>query len=85
VATGISFIFIMPQMFLGTFIPLSGASQAAAAFVPSSYVTNALTTLLLRGAPVTTLSLWIDLLVVAVVGVAVVLVGIVLFGKLGRK
>ena len=85
VATGISFIFIMPQMFLGTFIPLSGVSQAAAAFVPSSYVTNALTTLLLRGAPVTTLSLWIDLLVVAVVGVVLVLVGIVLFGKLGRK
>ena len=85
VATGLSFIFIMPQMFLGTFIPLSGATQVAAAFVPSSYVTNALTTLFLRGAPVTTLSLWIDLLVIAVVGMAAVLLGVVLFGKNRRK
>lgn len=85
VATGLSFIFIMPQMFLGTFIPLRGAAQTAAAFMPSSYVTNALTTLFLRGAPVTTLSLWIDLFVVGAVGVVVVLLGIVLFGKLGRK
>lgn len=85
VATGLSFIFIMPQMFLGTFIPLGGAIQGAAAFVPSSYVTGALTTLFLRGASVTTLSLWIDLLVVTVVGVAVVILGIVLFGRLGRK
>ena len=85
VATGLSFVFIMPQMFLGTFIPLSGATQVAAAFVPSSYVTNALTTLFLRGAPVTTLSLWIDLLVIAVVGMAAVLLGVVLFGKNRRK
>jgi hypothetical protein len=52
-ATGISFIFIIPQMFLGTFVgfAMSPSAQAAGRFVPSYYVTDALTSLLLRGRP----------------------------------
>ncbi len=53
-ATGIAFIFIMPQMFLGTFMTstLSASAQAVGQFMPSYYVTDALTSLFLRGAPI---------------------------------
>ncbi|MHA1903207.1 MAG: ABC transporter permease [Candidatus Thorarchaeota archaeon] len=85
VATGISFAFIMPQMFFGTFMPLGGLSETIGTFMPSNYVTHALTTLFLRGAPLGTLSIWIDLLVVAAVGVLVMIIGIVLFGKKGFR
>ncbi|MHA2193518.1 MAG: ABC transporter permease, partial [Candidatus Thorarchaeota archaeon] len=61
IASGVSFIFIMPQMFLGTFMPLGGGAEIIAQAMPSNYVTEALTTLFLRGAPVTTLSIWTDL------------------------
>ena len=51
-ATGLSFLFVLPQMFLGTFVgaSLSGAAQIAGKVVPSYYVTDALTSVFLRGA-----------------------------------
>ncbi|MGD0319364.1 MAG: ABC transporter permease, partial [Nitrososphaerales archaeon] len=54
-ATGISFLFLMPQLFLGTFVgmALSSTAQTAAKFVPAYYVTDALTSLFTRGAAVT--------------------------------
>ncbi len=85
IASGISFIFIMPQMFFGTFMPLGGGTEAIAQFMPSNYVTQSLTTLFLRGAPVTTPIIWINLGIVALAGVAVLLVGIVLFKKYGTR
>jgi ABC-2 type transport system permease protein len=85
VATGAAFIFIMPQMFLGSFIPLGGLAETVGAFMPSKYVTDALTTLFLRGAPIATLSIWIDFAIVLVTGVIVVLLGILMFGRAGRK
>ena len=80
-ATGLSFVFILPQMFLGTFVPVS---QEMARFVPSFYVTDALTSLFLRGAPLSSPVIMNDLLVVAVVGVATVAVGIAVFQRFGR-
>ena len=85
VATGISFIFIMPQMFFGTFMPLGGVTEAIAKFMPSKYITDALTTLFLRGAPVTSTIIWFDLAVVSVVGIALIIVGIALFERFGSK
>ncbi|UCE11571.1 MAG: ABC transporter permease [Candidatus Thorarchaeota archaeon] len=85
VATGIAFIFIMPQMFFGTFMPLGALSESIGKFMPSGYVTHALTTLFLRGAPITTFSVWMDLLILAVTGIVVLVVGIVLFKKRGIK
>jgi ABC-2 type transport system permease protein len=40
-ATGLSFLFVLPQLFLGTFVgaSLSSAAQVAGKFVPSYYVT----------------------------------------------
>ncbi|MHA1924587.1 MAG: ABC transporter permease [Candidatus Thorarchaeota archaeon] len=85
VASGVSFIFIMPQMFLGTFMPLSGGAELIAQFMPSNYVTRSLTTLFLRGAPASTLSIWMDLALVSVIGVAVLIIGIVLFRRYGTR
>lgn len=41
-ATGISFVFILPQMFFGTFMPISGTTQQIAKFIPSYYLLDAL-------------------------------------------
>jgi ABC-2 type transport system permease protein len=85
-ATGIAFVFIMPLMFLGTFVSvgLSAISKEAGKFVPSYYVTDALTSLFLRGAPVTSPTILLDISVVTIYSVVVLLLGIVLFGKYGK-
>jgi len=85
-ATGIAFVFIMPQMFLGTFVgfALSPSAQAAGKFVPSYYVTDALTSLFLRGAPVSSPTILLDLSVVSICSVIALLLGILLFGKYGK-
>jgi len=81
-ATGLSFAFILPQMLLGTFVP---TSPALAPFVPSYYVTDALTSLFLRGAPLSSPVIMMDLLVVAVVGVVTVVVGVIVYQRFGRS
>lgn len=85
-ATGIAFLFIIPQMFLGTFIGAtsSGAVKAAGKFVPSYYVTDALTSLLLRGASVTSPLILQDIAVVSACSVVVLFAGIGLFTKYGN-
>ncbi len=86
-ATGIAFIFIMPQMMLGTFIgsALSSQAQQAGRFVPSFYVTDALASLWTRGAPVDSISVVIDLAVVAIVSFVVLMLGIIVFRRYGRS
>ena len=83
VATGLSFIFVLPQLFLGTFVgaSLSSAAQIAGKFVPSYYVTDALTSLFLRGASVTSPVVLLDLAAVLISCVAILAVGILLYGK----
>ncbi len=82
-ATGISFLFVLPQLFLGTFVgaSLSGGAQVAGQFVPSHYVTDALTTLFLRGAQISSPTIIIDLAIVSVSCVAILAVGILLYAK----
>jgi ABC-type Na+ efflux pump permease subunit len=82
-ATGISFLFVLPQLFLGTFVgaSLSSAAQVAGKFVPSYYVTDALTSLFLRGAAFTSPTILLDFATVSVSCVAILAVGIVLYGK----
>jgi len=86
-ATGIAFVFIMPQMFLGTFMgfALSPAMEAAARIVPSFYVTDALTSLFLRGAPMLSRPILLDLAVVCGSSILVLLAGVILFGRYGGK
>jgi ABC-2 type transport system permease protein len=82
-ATGLSFLFVLPQLFLGTFVgaSLSSSAQIAGKFVPSYYVTNALTSLFLRGAAITSPTILLDLAVVSVSCIAILAVGIVLYAK----
>jgi len=83
VATGLSFIFVLPQLFLGTFVgaSLSSAAQIAGKFVPSYYVTDALTSLFLRGATIISPVVLLDFAVVSISCVAILAVGILLYGK----
>ncbi len=85
-ATGLSFLFVLPQLFLGTFVgaSLSSGAQIAGKFVPSYYVTDALTSLFLRGAAITSMTILLDTAIVSVFCVAILVVGIVLYGKYFR-
>ena len=82
-ATGISFLFVLPQLFLGTFVgaSLSSTAQVAGKFVPSYYVTDALTSLFLRGASIASPTILIDFAAVSVSCVVILAVGIVLYAK----
>jgi ABC-2 type transport system permease protein len=82
-ATGISFLFVLPQLFLGTFVgaSLSSGAQVAGKFVPSYYVTDALTSLFLRGAALGSVTVLLDLAVVSVSCVLILALGIVLYAK----
>jgi ABC-type Na+ efflux pump permease subunit len=82
-ATGLSFLFVLPQLFLGTFVgaSLSSGAQIAGKFVPSYYVTDALTSLFLRGAAVASPAILLDFAAVSASCVAILAVGIVLYAK----
>jgi ABC-2 type transport system permease protein len=82
-ATGLSFLFVLPQLFLGTFVgaSLSGAAQTVGKFVPSYYVTDALTSLFLRGAAISSLTILLDLAVISASCIGILAVGIVLYAK----
>ena len=82
-ATGLSFLFVLPQLFLGTFVgaSLSGVAQTAGRIVPSYYVTDALTSLFLRGAAFTSSAVLLDTVVISGSCIAILAVGIVLYGK----
>ncbi|MCW4007989.1 MAG: ABC transporter permease [Candidatus Bathyarchaeota archaeon] len=82
-ATGLSFLFVLPQLFLGTFVgaSLSSAAQVAGKFVPSYYVTDALTSLFLRGAPITSPTVLLDFAAVSASCITILLIGILLYGK----
>jgi ABC-2 type transport system permease protein len=85
-ATGLSFLFVLPQLFLGTFVgaSLSSGAQIAGKFVPGYYVTDALTSLFLRGAAITRMTVLLDTAVVAVFCVAILAIGIAVYGKYFR-
>lgn len=85
-ATGLSFLFVLPQLFLGTFVgaSLSSGAQVAGRFVPSYYVTDALTSLFLRGVAINSLAVLLDATIVSLFCVAILAVGIILYGKYFR-
>lgn len=80
-ATGISFVFILPQMFFGTFLPITSTTQQIARFIPSYYLLDALR-LIFEGDWVNP-SILLDLGVISFVSVVVVVTGILLFEKFG--
>lgn len=82
-ASGISFLFVLPQLFLGTFVgaSLSSSVQVASRFVPSYYVTDALTSLFLRGAAITSQTVLFDLMAVSASCAAILALGVTLYAK----
>lgn len=85
-ATGLAFIFILPMMFLGTFMgfALSPGMQAASRAVPSWWVTDALTSMFLRGLSPTSPAVLQNLAVVAAWSIASLLLGIAVYERFGR-
>jgi len=81
-ATGISFVFILPQMFFGTFMPLTDTTRRIAMFIPSYYVVDALS--LIFGGDWTNASILLDVGVISIVSVAIVTIGILLFKEYGN-
>jgi ABC-type multidrug transport system permease subunit len=82
-ATGIAFIFVIPQLFLGTFVgaSLSEGAKIAGQFVPSYYVTDALTSLFLRGAVLTSITILTDFAVISISCITILAAGIALYAK----
>lgn len=81
-ATGLAFIFIIPEMFFGTFVPVP---PVVSQFVPSYYVTDSLASLFLRGATIASPAIWKDLGILCAFCAGVVILGILLFNKFGRR
>jgi ABC-type multidrug transport system permease subunit len=85
-ATGISFMFLVPQRFLGTFIgsTLSSTAQAAGRFLPAYYVTDALTSLFTRGVAATSQTVLTDLAGVSAGSIVILLPGVQVFRRFGK-
>ena len=83
-ATGLSFLFILPQMFFGTFIPITDNTRLIAMFLPSYYATDALTSIF-SGASLTSANILIDFAFISIVSIVIVIIGILLFKKSGNK
>jgi ABC-2 type transport system permease protein len=84
IATGLSFIFILPQMFFGTFMPLTSNTRHIAMALPSYYVTDAIKTIY-SGASLLSYNLLIDFAVVSIVSIIIVILGVQLFKKFGNR
>ncbi len=82
-ATGLAFIFILPQMMLGSFIP--NIPESLSRLVPSTYVTQTLTNVFLRGASATSASSLQNLGFLGVYSLVVIVAGIVLYNKYGNR
>jgi ABC-2 type transport system permease protein len=81
-ATGMSFIFILPQMFFGTFLPITDTTRSIAMLMPSHYVVDALT--MIFGGNGINASVVFDLGVISIVSVIIIVTGIILFSKFGN-
>lgn len=82
-ATGLAFIFILPQMFLGSFIPVS--SESVSKLVPTFYATETIKNLFLRGAETTSTSVQLSILILIFYALVVGGIGVFIFNKFGKK
>jgi ABC-type multidrug transport system permease subunit len=82
-ATGMSFIFILPQMFFGTFLPMTDTTRPIAMFVPSYYATDAISSIY-SGMSLLSSNILIDFAVISAVSGIIIIIGIYMFKKLGN-
>jgi ABC-type multidrug transport system permease subunit len=83
-ATGLSFVFILPQMFFGTFIPITSTTRLIAMALPSYYATDAISSIY-NGASLLSSSILIDFTFISIVSTLIIIIGILLFKKFGNK
>lgn len=79
-ATGMAFIFILPQMFLGSFVP---APESVSRLVPSYYVTETLTTIILRDASIGSEVVLTNLGILGGITIGVICLGVFMYGRNG--
>ena len=79
VASGLAFVFILPQMMLGSFIP--GIPEYLSKLVPSFYVTQTLTNVFIRGESATSALSISNFGVLLVYSMAVIMLGIILHNR----
>ena len=82
-ASGVAFVFILPQMMLGSFIP--GIPESLSKMVPTYYVTQTLTNIFLRGAEVTSTSNIQTLSTLGIYSILVIVIGIALYNQYGKE
>jgi len=82
-ASGLAFVFILPQMMLGSFIP--GIPENLSRLVPTYYVTQTLTNVFIRGASASSASSIQNLGLLGVYSLFVIVVGIVLYNRYGNR
>jgi len=82
-ATGLSFIFILPQMFLGTFIPVTTTTKPIAMFMPSYYATQALSAIF--SGDLTNSWVITGFTFITIVSLIIITIGVFLFKKFGNK
>ena len=83
-ATGISFVFIMPMMFLGTFVTL-GEPTWLNKLMPSHYVTETLKALFLRQVSPWSGIIWANIGILTTISICVFILGIVAYNKFSKK
>jgi ABC-2 type transport system permease protein len=84
-ATGLAFLFILPQIFFATFVPIGEFGVIIGRFLPAYYVTDVLTSIFLRGAPITSPNILMDFGILIAVSLVLLILGIFLFEKYGNK
>lgn len=82
-ATGISFIFILPQMFMGTFVPVTDTTRPIALFMPSYHATEALKQLF--NGNLTHPSVITGFIFIIIASLVIITIGILLFKKYSNK
>ncbi len=83
-ATGLSFVFILPQMFFGTFIPITDTTRFIAMILPSYYATDAISSIY-SGASLLSSNILIDFAFISIVSILIIIIGIMVFKKYGNK
>jgi ABC-2 type transport system permease protein len=82
-ASGISFIFILPLMFFGTFMPINSTTKIIAQFMPSAYATNALEVLFTGD--FLNPEILSGILFLSISSIIVALIGVLLFNRYGNR
>jgi len=83
-ATGLSFVFIIPMMFLGTFVSM-GEPTAVNKAMPSYYATESIKSLLFRGIDPLSATILTNFGILTAMAAVVFVIGSLVFARFSRK